>query len=217
VRRLAILVALAIPTAAHAAPTATDVAHQVEQFYAKLSHLHAHFRQDVYSAMWGQTQTSSGTVWLARPTSMRWNYATRLDSAVSAHEFVSDGKTLWRVDHENREIDVRSLAGSSLPASAAFLLGGSLTKSYKVALDVSGTFGNGTVLALTPRTPSAEVKELELVVDPSDGHVLESIVIDSDGDVNHFTFDSVDTKTAPAATAFTVDPKAMTGYKVVKP
>jgi chaperone LolA len=211
------LAVLAIPAVAHAAPSADAVAKEVEQFYAKLSHLHARFRQDIYNATFGQTKTTSGTVWLSRPTSMHWDYANRRDPSKSAKEFVSDGKTLWVVDHENRWIDARSLAGSSLPASAAFLLGGSLTKSYTVALDVSGTYGKGTVLALTPRTPSAEVKELELVVDPSDGHVVESIVINSNGDVNHFTFDGVDTKTAPSATAFTVNPKSLPTYKVVHP
>jgi outer membrane lipoprotein-sorting protein len=105
--------------------------------------------------------------------------------------------------------------GAGAPVLTPFLLVGSLTKDYTVALDASGTYGSGTVLALTPRVKSKDLKRIELVVDPADGHVVEWIVIDVNDDVDRYSFDGVDTATAPAASRFTVDPNAMSTYKIV--
>jgi outer membrane lipoprotein-sorting protein len=45
---------------------------------------------------------------------------------------------------------------------------------------------------LTPKQPSAQFKNLWLVVDPKDGHVKESIVLEpSTNNTNHFKFSNV--------------------------
>lgn len=219
--RIVPLLAALIAGSAAAAPSAPDVAAQVQRYYAGIAHLRAHFRQEFVNTTFGTTRTSQGTVTLARPRQMRWDYASAKDPTRVAKSFVSDGKTLWIVEHDNLQVIVRSVAGETLPASAAFLIGGDLTKDYTIAFDATGTYGGkgAVVLALTPTTPQAQVKTLALVVDPSDGHVAESIVIAPGGDVNHFVFDAPDTKTAPAASLFTVDTKALAKqrYRVVTP
>ena len=211
--RLALLAVVAIPAVAHATPSPDAVAKQVEHFYAKVTHLHADFREEITNATFGQTKTRGGTVWFARPGSMAWDFASPRDTSIVTIRLVSNGAISWHVDNDTSTVFVRNGAE---PPSTPFLLVGSLTKDYTVALDVSGTYGTGTVLALTPRAKSNDVKRIELVVDPADGHVEEWIVIEPDDNVNRFIFDGVDTTTAPAASLFTVNLKAMPSYKIVK-
>jgi len=44
------------------------------------------------------------------------------------------------------------------------------------------------VLKLTPKTPSTQFKTLFLVVDPGNFRVKQSIVLEGNGNVNHFMF-----------------------------
>ena len=211
-----VLLILLVAATAHASPTAPQIAANVQTYYAKVSHLQAKFRQEVTNPTFGRTTKSEGTVWLARPLAMHWDYVRKTSVK---KQFISDGKTLWVVDHDNQEIIIEKIDKSVLPASIAFLVGGDLGKTYKLALDASGTYGAKTdaVLSLTPKKANAQVKRQFLVVDPTDAHVKESIVIDTADNVNHFVFDAVDTTTDPPAGAFAPDPKLLTSYEVIIP
>jgi outer membrane lipoprotein-sorting protein len=89
-------------------------------------------------------------------------------------------------------------------------------KSGSSVVVTNGTKGT-VVLRLKPNQSSAACKELFLVVDPSDWHVKESIVIDSSGEVNDFELFAPNVTASVKASLFEVNPAALPGYKVVRP
>jgi outer membrane lipoprotein carrier protein len=179
----------------------------------------AQFRQVVTNATFNTTKTSNGKLWVAKPVRFRWDYfKTKQNVVTVAKTFAFDGTTLWLVDHENKQILQNQVQGSMLPAAVSFLTGaGTLAAQFNVASNTSGTYGgkNATVLELTPKQPSAQYKQLFFVVDPSDWHISESIVIDSNGDTNDFKFFDSELTSTVKAQWFQVNPSSLPTYKVV--
>jgi outer membrane lipoprotein-sorting protein len=200
-------------------PTAATVLGNVQQRYANASHLTAQFRQVVTYATFNTTKTSDGKLCVAKPVQFRFDYLKKQQSAVTvARTFAFDGSTLWLIDHENKQILQNQVQGSALPAAVSFLTGASnLTTQFNVALNTSGTFGgkSATVLELTPKQPSAQYKQVFFVVDPSDWHVSESIVIDANGDVNDFKFFNSDLTSTVKPQWFQVNPSSLPTYKLI--
>lgn len=211
-----------ISAPAHAGPpqpSAGAVLAKVQHYYASASHLTAQFRQVVTNVTFGASSTSTGTLWVARPLRFRLDYlAKRTTPPTVAKTFAFDGKDLWMVDHENLQLIRNRVQNSSVPVAVAFLAGAAtLDADFHVAFDTSGHYGgkDATVLALTPKHPSAAYKQLFFVVDPADGHVGESIVLDSSGNTSDFSFDNPDLKKAVDPNWFRVDPKALPTYKLI--
>jgi outer membrane lipoprotein-sorting protein len=202
-------------------PSAATVLANVQQFYAGTNQLSAAFRQTTSNATFGTSQTSDGHVWVMKPSSFRVDYMEKRNGVVSiAKSFIFDGTTLWMIDHVNKKIVQMQAQSSALPAALSFITGGSaLTTQFAVAFATSGKLGaKGTlVLKLTPNQPSAAYKELYLVVDPTDWHVNESLVIDSSGDENDFKFYKPNLGATVKPSWFQVSPSAMPTYKLVKP
>lgn len=201
-------------------PTAPSVLANVQQFYANANQFTAKFRQTVRNTTFGTTATSDGSFWVRKPA-IRADYVVQKGgSAVVTKSFVFDGKTVWMIDHVNKQITQLQPQSSALPDAVAFVTGGTaLTSQFAVAFDTSGTYGTkGTVvLRLTPKQPSAACKELFLVVEPSDWHVKESAVIAANGDVSEFAFFVPNVTASVKASLFKVNPAALPGYKIVRP
>lgn len=224
VRPSALVVVVAIVLAGSAAaqpaaPSAATVLGNAQQYYASANHLTAQFKQVVTNATFNTTQTSNGKLWVAKPTQFRWDYMEKARSAVTVtRTFVFDGTTLWVVDHKNKQLLQNQTQGGVLPAAVSFLTGGgNLAAQFNVTLNTAGTYGgsNATVLELTPKQPSAQYSKLFFVVEPTDWHISESIVIASNGDTNAFKFYSPDLKSPVKASWFQVSPKSVPTYKLV--
>ncbi|MDX2091778.1 MAG: outer membrane lipoprotein carrier protein LolA [Kofleriaceae bacterium] len=202
-----------------APPSAPTVLGNVQKFYANANHLTAQFKQVVTNSTFNTTKTSNGKLWVAKPTQFRWDYLDKARGAVTVtRTFVFDGTTLWVVDHKNKQLLQNQTQGGVLPAAVSFLTGGgNLAAQFNVTLDTSGTYGgsNATVLELTPKQPSAQYSKLFFVVDPTDWHISQSIVIASNGDTNAFNFYSPDLKSPVKASWFQVSPKSVPTYKLV--
>jgi outer membrane lipoprotein-sorting protein len=210
------LVALAGPASAQTAPpSAATVLSNVQKYYAAANHLTAQFQQIVTNVTFEKTQKSGGNLYVAKPALFRWDYVAQTNMAGAVTKtFAYDGTTLWVVDHQNKKILENKPQGSVLPAAVSFLTGGSgLAANFNVALDTSGKYGK-TVLALTPKQPSAQYKQLFFVVDPSNWRVTASIVIDSSGDSNEFHFYLPDLKADVPPSLFQVDPAKLPTYKL---
>jgi outer membrane lipoprotein-sorting protein len=208
---------LAAPVASAQSPSAVTVLAHVQRLYAHTNQLTASFRQTVTNAAFHTTKTSDGRLWVKRPSDVRWDYLEKRNGTVTvAKSFIFDGSTLWVVNHANKQIVQSQIPSGVLPAAVSFLTGGAaLTSQFAVAIDTSGTFGTkgSVVLELTPRQPSAQYKQLFFVVDQADWHVKESIVIDSSGDTNQFSFYGPDLTTPVKSTLFQVNPAALPTYK----
>jgi chaperone LolA len=210
--RTVLIVMLALTAPALAAPTASSTLASVHSYYAKAPQLTAKFKQVVTYATYNTAKTTSGNVYVKKPGDVRWDYL-KPDKNVSK-SFMYDGTTLWLVDNDSMKVMKQAVGDTAMPAAVAFLTGGDLTAQFNVALDASGTYGGAgaTVLALTPKQPSAAYQRVFFVV-ADDGHVRESIVIASNGDVNDIQLFLPDTTTSVPASLFTVSPGALPGYK----
>lgn len=211
---------VAAPTAAAATtPTASELVDRVQQFYAKIQQVTAQFRQAVTNETFGSTKTSDGTLWILKPGKMRWDYLEKKNSKVVVKKsFISNGKSLYVVEHDNKQVVKKNLEQDLMPVVVSFLYGkGDLKSEFNAALDTSGKYGakGEYVLKLTPKSPSAQYKNLYLVVSPTDSHVTQSVIVDSSNNVNHFRFFTPDFEKPIQASWFEFDPRSVKDYRVV--
>lgn len=194
---------VAAPTAA-AAVTAGGAVDQIQSFYSKIDQVTAKFRQSVTYDMNQLTKTNDGKVWIQKPGKMRWDYLeTKKGTTVVKKSFISNGSSLYVVEHDNKQVMKKTLEKDLMPVAISFLYGkGDLKNEFNAELDTSGKYGTkaDVVVKLTPKQPSAQYKALYLVASSKDFHVSQSIIIDSSNNVNHFRFFEPDFKTA-------IDPK----------
>jgi outer membrane lipoprotein carrier protein len=208
----------AMPLPAVAAATdATAVVDKVQDFYKKTDRMSAKFRQTYTNKTFGEPTHSTGLVYIKKPGKMRWDYYKAKDVEKS---FISDGKMLWAVDHDNKQVFKRDLQKNLLPVAISFLYGeGDLKRDFVAAIDDSGTYGSkgDVVLRLTPKKPSAQYKTLFLVVDPKDHQVKQSIVVESSGNTNHFRFIDSDLSRNVKDTWFYFNDKAsnVKNYRII--
>jgi len=202
------------------APTdANGIVDNVQTFYAKIKQVTASFRQAVTNDTFGSTKTSDGTVWIMKPGKMRWDYLEKKNNKVQVKKsFISNGSNLYVVEHDNMQVVKKNLQQDLMPVAVSFLYGkGDLKTEFNAALDTSGKYGakGDFVLKLTPKKPSAQYKNLFLVVSPGDYHVTQSVIIDSSNNTNHFRFYTPDFNKSIDAKWFEFDEKSVKNYRVV--
>lgn len=87
---IVLLVALCPTGSSHAAQTAGDVVHEVQDRYDATQNFAADFAQEMRLEAGGQVLRSSGRVWFWKPGRMRWEYVEPEKQTI-----VADGTTLW--------------------------------------------------------------------------------------------------------------------------
>ena len=200
-------------------PTAANVLAGVQKFYAGIQHVSAKFRQEVTNTTFGRSDISDGKLWIAKPGKMRWDYYDKKKTKVEVKKsFISNGAYLYMVEHDNKQVVKKNLQQDLMPVAVSFLYGkGELKTEFNAEVDKTGKYGSKEeiVLKMTPKKPSAQYKNLYLIVAPSDFHVTQSIIIDSSNNVNHFRFYAPDFKTAVDAKSFEFDEKSVKNYRIV--
>lgn len=218
----------AAPAAAAAAPapaplSAAGVVDRVQAFYVGIKQVSAKFRQSVTNATFGgDPKTNDGSVYIQKPGKMRWDYyaAKKGNTVRTKKSFISNGAYLYVVEYDNKQILKKSLEKDLMPVAISFLYGkGDLKADFSAELDASGKYGAKTdlVLKLTPKKPSAQYKNLYLVVDSKDFHVTQSVIIDSSNNTNHFRFFSPDFEKSVKDTWFEFNEKsdAVKNFRIV--
>jgi outer membrane lipoprotein carrier protein len=204
------------PTAPAAA---SEVVDRVQQFYAGIKQVTASFRQAVSNETFGSTKTSDGTVWIMKPGKMRWDYLEKKKTGVEVKKsFISNGTSLYVVEHDNKQVVKKSLQQDLMPVAVSFLYGkGDLKAEFNAELDKTGKYGekDDVVLKLTPKQPSAQYKNLILVVSPTDFHVSQSVIVDSSNNVNHFRFFGPDFEKPIKDSYFEFDERSVKSYRVI--
>lgn len=191
------LLALLVPALASATPEQTLA--EVQASYAKVKELRGPFAQTFFNATFGKTSDLKGTLYLARPDKMRWDYPNK--------QMIFDGKILWVVEPKNQQVYKHATQDATLPAAISFLNGGDLGKQFTVTEPKADT------LELVPRDTNAQIKKLTFVIDAKTKRVVKSIVVNHKDDVNTFTFDV--TEKPVDAKLFTFSPKRVPGFKVI--
>jgi outer membrane lipoprotein carrier protein len=197
---------------------AAAVVKRVQKFYDGTDRLTAKFRQYYTNQAFNQTSTSNGRLYVKKPGMMRWDYFRKYRGKVSTEKsLLSDGKMLWVVEHDNKQVFKKDLTNTVLPVAITFLYGkGDLARDFDAALTTAGKYGKTTdyVLELKPKKPSAQYKTLWLVVDPDNFRVRESIVLEESGNTNHFKFYEPDLERQVKPTLFAFDASAVKGYRI---
>jgi outer membrane lipoprotein carrier protein len=173
-----------------------DVVDHVQKRYDAAKDFRARFNQTLTNAAFARKTSSAGEVLLKKPGRMRWNY-----TQPEAKMYLADGATLWLYEPEDKQAFKQDLKSSQLPAALAFLAGqGKLKDEFDITfVDPKAKSPYGTprdyVLALSPKTPQAQVKTILFVVDPKTFDVRESVITDQQGNVNDLLFSEIKTNT----------------------
>ncbi len=201
------------------APDANGVVDKIQGFYSNVKQVTASFRQAVTNDTFGSTKTSDGTVWIMKPGKMRWDYLEKKAQKTQVKKsFISNGDNLYLVEHDNMQVVKKNLKQDLMPVAVSFLYGkGDLKTEFNAAVDTTSKYGakDEIVLKLTPKKPSAQYKNLILVVNPTDFRVTQSVIIDSSNNINHFRFYSPNFEKPIEAKWFEFDEKSVKNYRVV--
>jgi hypothetical protein len=99
-----------------------------------------------------------------------------------------------------------------------FLYGkGDLKAEFNAELDRSGKYGakGDLVLKMTPKKPSAQYKNLYLVVAPDNYRVKQSVIVDSSGNTNRFEFFAPNFAGTVKDTYFEFDERSVKNYRII--
>jgi outer membrane lipoprotein carrier protein len=219
--------AVAAQPAAHVARAealdAAEVVKRVQSFYDKTNRLTAKFRQEYTNETFGKKTNSDGRVYIKKPGKMRWDYYEKIRGKHRKQQvksFISDGRRLWAVEHDNKQVFKKNLKDDLLPVAITFLYGeGDLSRDFTAELDGKSGLGEAGefVLKLTPKKPSAQYKTLWLVVSPDNFRVRRSVVLEASGNTNSFTFYEPDLKKPVADSWFSFNEKQYRSYRIVEP
>jgi outer membrane lipoprotein carrier protein len=183
---LLLLFILLAPGASAKEPSALQVADKIQNFYDTTKDFKAAFQQEYLSVILGRKKASSGFVYIKKPGKMRWDYKKPRNK-----HFVADGKALYIYDPDLAQVMVdRSFSGSDLTTAVTFLWGrGKLSKEFNISLSNRSDLGGPDhyVLEMLPKK-TARFKKLIFVVEKKSFQVVETIMEDPGGNVNHIFF-----------------------------
>src|SRR5512142_173940 len=152
-----------------------SVVAEVQKRYDGAADFRARFTQTLTSAALGRKTSSAGEVMFKKPGRMRWDYEKPDKSS-----YVTDGGVLWLYEPEDRQAFKQDLKSSQLPAALSFLTGkGKLATEFDITFAAGKTGGSDYVLSLSPKTPQAQVKAIQFIVDPRTFDVRESVITDA--------------------------------------
>jgi len=189
-----------------ALPSAQEIAKRVDHHYDSLHSLKAGFTES-YNGM-GLTRNESGTLLLAKPGRMRWNYDTPAGKV-----FLLDGKYGWFYtpgDPQVQRIAAKDL--DDLRSPLRFLLGHTELEKEISGLTLSAGAHGEFVLSGQPKGQENRVTRLALTV-TAQGTIRAIEVQEADGAVTRFTFTDEQMNVAMAPDTFRF--KAPAGVPVV--
>jgi hypothetical protein len=105
-----------------------------------------------------------------------------------------------------------------MPVAVTFLYGkGDLEAEFNAELDKTGKYGGkgDLVLKMSPKKPSAQYKNLYLVVAPDNFRVKQSVIIDSSGNSNQFEFYAPDFEKPIKESIFEFDERSVKNYRII--
>jgi outer membrane lipoprotein carrier protein len=192
-------VLLALPAYAASADAAADAdaLRRVEQAFDALTSMRAEFRQSVTDARGELIESAEGTVSLARPGRVRWDYR------VPEQVIVSDGVTVWFHDVELEQVTIRQAADTVEGTPAMLLTGeGDLRSEFDVS---DGGKSEGLVWSrLMPRRADGDFRELRLGF--ADGQLRRMTLLDRLGQTTEIEFARIERNPRLDASTFRFTP-----------
>lgn len=176
----------------------------MQKTYESTNDFRADFTQRFTYTVLRRTQESTGTVRFKKPGRMRWDYTKPVPK-----QFVVDGSSLWiHTPSDKTAIVNKCFKQDGLTASVSFLWGaGNITKDFTPSW-FPGQFGKKSDhhIQLLPKTPNSVFAKLILVLDPKTYRVKQSVVVDTQGNVNQFIYKNLKFNTGLKEGAFAFTP-----------
>jgi outer membrane lipoprotein carrier protein len=180
-------------------PSVHELAQRVDRHYNQLHSLKAGF-SETYAGM-GRRRTESGTMLLAKPGRMRWDY-----SSPAGKLFLLDGKYAWFYTHgamQAQRLPAKEL--DDLRSPLRFLLGHTQLEKELVHLSLSTASAGSFTLTGQPKGQEQRVRRLSLTV-LADGRITAMEIEETDGSTTHFAFSGEQANVAVPAEHFRFTP-----------
>jgi outer membrane lipoprotein carrier protein len=171
-------------TARPDAPSAADLARQIQAHYNTVRDFKADFSHQYRGGALHQTFNERGDVRIKKPGRMFWNY-----TSPEKKQFVSDSSKIYSYIKADNVVYVSDLpAGDQTSTAVLFLAGrGDLVRDFRPSLPAAQPDG-GWELTLAPKTPQTDFTSLSLIVDRSSLALRGLTSTDPQGGTHTFAF-----------------------------
>jgi outer membrane lipoprotein carrier protein len=177
---------LPVQAAPGAAPSADELARQLQRKYEAIRSFSADFEHIYEGGVLRKKVVERGTVQVKKPGVMRWTY-----TAPERKEFVSDGSKLYSYIPEDRQVVVSPVPPADEASSPALFLAGkgNIARDFTASMaNVPGAGADTYAVRLAPRTPQQEYDSLVLVVDRGTLQIRRLVTTDAQGGTSTFVF-----------------------------
>jgi outer membrane lipoprotein carrier protein len=187
---LPILLAIAIFQAAPStAPSAADVARQLQARYENIRDFSADFIHAYEGGILRKRVTERGTVLIKKPGMMHWIY-----TSPERKEFVSDGRRMYSYIPLDRQVIVNTVSPENQASTPALFLSGkgNVVGDFAASFaDVPEARADTWALKLEPKQRQQDYEWLILVVDRATLQIRQLVTIDQQGGRSVFTFSAL--------------------------
>jgi outer membrane lipoprotein carrier protein len=165
-----------------------EVLGKIQEQYEKNADFKADFGQEAVIKSLGKKQQAEGIVYFKKPGKMHWMY-----HKPTKQQIISDGKTLWNYQPENKQVIVTRVAQAfQSKTPSTFLAGlGNLKKDFQARFVKDPAPGSNYALELTPLETQGGVEKLFLLADPKSFHILQAKIQDAMGNTTQISFSKI--------------------------
>lgn len=190
------------------------VVDKIQKKYEDIEDFHADFTQEATVKALNTVQKSDGEVWFKKPGKMRWNYYEPYKDQI-----VSDGRTLWFYNEEEKQVIESPLNQVSDTESTSTLLSGlgKIKDLYKTSFSESGEFeADGSYLIdLRPKEEGEDYNKVTLAINKSTMMVNTLYLYDPFGNLTKVLLKNVEVDKGVSDSLF--DFKVPSGVEIIKP
>jgi outer membrane lipoprotein carrier protein len=187
---------------------------KIQKKYQEIADFHADFTQEATVKALNKVQKSDGEVWFKKPGKMRWNYYEPFKD-----EIVSDGKTLWFYNVEDKQVIESALDSVSGTETTSTLLSGlgSIKNLYKTSFSDSKEFqSDGNYLIdLRPKVEGEDYNKVTLSINKNTMMVDTIYLYDPFGNLTKVKLKDIQVDKGVSDSLF--DFKVPSGVEVIKP
>jgi outer membrane lipoprotein carrier protein len=180
------LLAAVTPPGPQPAPSAADIARDLQRRYEQVRDFSADFEHIYEGGLLRKKVTERGTLLVKKPGMMRWVY-----TSPEKKEFVSDGRKLYSYMPEDRQVMVSSVTPADEASSPALFLAGkgNILRDFTASpAAVPAVARDEVALKLVPTMPQREYDWIVLVVDRASLQIRRLITTDAQGGTSTFIF-----------------------------
>ena len=180
-----------------------EVLGKIQEQYERHADFKADFVQEATIKSLGKKQQAEGIVYFKKPGKMHWMY-----SKPTKQQIVSDGKTLWNYQPENKQVVVTRVSQAfQSKTPSTFLAGlGNLKQDFQARFARDPAPGSSYSLELTPIEAQGGLEKLFLLADPKSFHILQARIQDAMGNTTQISFSKITFNNNLADSLFTFTP-----------